>query len=634
MKEIAIMTADEMAAEMRTYECKLSHGFAFISYSHMDRAKVYPVVLGWMRAGYNIYIDLDFEKHGSDQHWVSQMRSTLARSTCCLAVCFKSLHYTYSYAALLELLTIRSGNTTNRHRGKLLCVDSVTLELVPSDQDEIPAPLETMYQEYFGHLKLSMGQRFAGQNIMERDTLLAGLDDWLFHMEPGTKARLLYSRISANQLMENIDETYTEGMREFFPYIARLIKNWFDSQNLNGNDISPQTDNRDRFAQVGVERIREPTVVPAPVAATPPPPALVPKPESAPMPKTTYKAGNASVSKQKNNPSPQPQSIQRPNPQPVPKVQPVSTPDMEIEDGVLVKYDGPGGDIAIPEGITKIGYEAFRGCKGLRTIIIPEGVTVIETLAFYGCLNLERIVLPETLSAIGECAFEDCESLISVIIPKGITRIDGRAFEFCINPLAHMFENMFNEGKASPIRYTGPKIPIGRQAFSGCKSLVSVTIPEGVTTIELGTFKGCKNLTSIKIPKSVTTIEFGAFSGCESLVSVTILEGVTTIGSETFEGCKNLTSIKIPKGVIAIDTHSFLGCASLVDVTIPEGVTRINDGAFADCQGLRYISIPVSVSRIADDAFWGSTDRLTIHTCARSYAHKYAKKHNIPVKLI
>lgn len=574
MKEIACMTADEMAAEIRNYECQLNHGFAFISYSHMDRAKVYPVVLGWIRAGYNIYIDLDFEKHGSDQHWVSQMRRTLARSTCRLAVCFKSLHYTYSYAALLELLTIRSGNTTNRHRGKLLCVDSVTLELVPSDQDEIPAPLEAMYQEYFDHLKLSMGQRFTGQNIMERDTLLEGLDDWLFHMEPGTKARLLYSRISANQLMENIDETYTEGMTEFFPYIARLIKNWFDSQNLNGNDISPQTDNRDRFAQVGVERIREPAGVSVPIAATFPPHAPVPKPESVPMPKATLKPVDVSVSEQKNNPSLHPWPTQRSNPQPVPKVQPVSTPDMEIEDGVLVKYDGPGGDIVIPEGITKIGLGAFCCCEELHRIIIPEGVTVIENGAFAGCSNMDSTVLPETLTTIGCEAYRECISLHSIAIPESVT-------------------------------------VIGQEAFRQCENLISVIIPEGITGIGYRTFAYCTCLRSVKIPKSMAMIGVRAFEGCKNLVSVTIPEGVTTIGAFAFYECK-----------------------SLVSVTIPEGVTIIGNSTFAYCPALRDISIPESVSHITEDAFWGSTDRLTIHTPAQSYAHEYAKEHNITVKLI
>ncbi len=39
--------------------------------------------------------------------------------------------------------------------------------------------------------------------------------------------------------------------------------------------------------------------------------------------------------------------------------------DFIIENGVLVKYTGNGGDVVIPDGVTDIGYEAFRKCKNL-----------------------------------------------------------------------------------------------------------------------------------------------------------------------------------------------------------------------------------------------------------------------------
>ena len=33
--------------------------------------------------------------------------------------------------------------------------------------------------------------------------------------------------------------------------------------------------------------------------------------------------------------------------------------DFVIENGVLTKYVGPGGDVAVPEGVTEIGENAF-----------------------------------------------------------------------------------------------------------------------------------------------------------------------------------------------------------------------------------------------------------------------------------
>ena len=59
-----------------------------------------------------------------------------------------------------------------------------------------------------------------------------------------------------------------------------------------------------------------------------------------------------------------------------------------IETGALTRYKGPGGDVTIPKGVTKIGRWAFEGCTGLTSVTIPEGVTEIGRHAFYGCKKL------------------------------------------------------------------------------------------------------------------------------------------------------------------------------------------------------------------------------------------------------
>ena len=58
--------------------------------------------------------------------------------------------------------------------------------------------------------------------------------------------------------------------------------------------------------------------------------------------------------------------------------------DFLIEDGVLVKYVGPGGDVVIPEGVTHIERFVFSGCRSLISVTIPEGVTSIGDHAFSG----------------------------------------------------------------------------------------------------------------------------------------------------------------------------------------------------------------------------------------------------------
>ena len=57
-------------------------------------------------------------------------------------------------------------------------------------------------------------------------------------------------------------------------------------------------------------------------------------------------------------------------------------------------------------------------------------------------------------------------------------------------------------------------IQIGKDAFSECKSLVSIELPNSLTSIGDGAFKKCDGLTSIVIPNSVSSIGYEAFKNC------------------------------------------------------------------------------------------------------------------------
>ena len=146
---------------------------------------------------------------------------------------------------------------------------------------------------------------------------------------------------------------------------------------------------------------------------------------------------------------------------------------------------------------------------------------------------------------------------------------------------------------------------IGDYAFSRCSSLTSITIPEGVTSIESGVFYGCSSLTSITIPEGVTSIESGVFYGCSSLTSITIPNGVTSIDYRAFYDCTSLTSITIPDGVTSIESGVFYDCTSLTSITIPEGVTSIGDKAFGSCNSLKVVAFLGEKPSINSSAFAG-----------------------------
>lgn len=65
--------------------------------------------------------------------------------------------------------------------------------------------------------------------------------------------------------------------------------------------------------------------------------------------------------------------------------------DFTIENGVLIKYNGNGGDVIIPSSVTSIGDDAFAWCAGITSVTIPESVTAIRMNAFLWCIELKDV---------------------------------------------------------------------------------------------------------------------------------------------------------------------------------------------------------------------------------------------------
>jgi hypothetical protein len=162
----------------------------------------------------------------------------------------------------------------------------------------------------------------------------------------------------------------------------------------------------------------------------------------------------------------------------------------------MAKFEIKDGVVIIPDGTTKIGYDAFKGCTSLESIIIPDSVKEIVGNAFYEYTSLESITIPESVTKIEECAFYGCTSLESIVVADGNPVYDSR---------------------------------------EGCNAIIETT----TNTL----IQGCKTTV---IPESVTKIGDDAFLGCTSLKSITIPESVTEIGSEAFYDCTSLVTINVP----------------------------------------------------------------------------------------
>ena len=315
--------------------------------------------------------------------------------------------------------------------------------------------------------------------------------------------------------------------------------------------------------------------------------------------------------------------------------------------------------IKIPSGVTAIPDYCFNHCLSLESVTIPEGVTTIGDGAFFGC-NLKELTLPSTVTMIEIGAFlsnNRCQSITcnattppnlgenvfgynastTVKVPlqsiaayrqaegwKGFANYyggemiaDGITYRIDDNgAMVAVAEATLTEANIpSSVEFEGnqyPVIKINDRVFSGNTNLMSVTLPESLTTLGDRAFYTCKSLKTIKIPSGVTAIPGHCFDGCSSLESVTIPEGVMTIGDVAFYAC-SINALTLPESLEKIGIGAFCNNCVLKSVNIPAKVKTIGAWAFSVC-GLTDLVIPEGVQTIGNEAFLYNNNLQSI-TC-------------------
>ncbi|MTS95996.1 leucine-rich repeat protein [Pseudoflavonifractor sp. BIOML-A1] len=248
---------------------------------------------------------------------------------------------------------------------------------------------------------------------------------------------------------------------------------------------------------------------------------------------------------------------------------------------VLRQFDKTATSVTVPEGVTALSEDVFKGCAGLETISLPDSLRTIGRGAFSGCAALKSITLPDDVTELPDATtsvngvFTNCSSLESVTMPSVTT--------------------------------------IGKYAFSGCSSLKSIDLPDTLTSVGQNAFRKA-GLTSIVIPASVTTLEQNSFATCADLASVVIPASVTSIGKNAFNGAlKKDGSALVMQGetVPTIDENAFKNVAATLTVYYPEAA---KDGYEAEVSftGKTKSGFALNVDKPAVTAYSGDTVKLAL----------------------
>jgi hypothetical protein len=252
-------------------------------------------------------------------------------------------------------------------------------------------------------------------------------------------------------------------------------------------------------------------------------------------------------------------------------------------------------NIKFPKNLTSIGKEAFLRCTGLTSIRFPKGLTSIGEWTFGLCTELEEIIVDENnpvFCSLDGVMFDKAMTTLvgfppgnkgKYSVPDGIMRIESGAFDWC--------------NKISSISLPQSLLSIETFMING-EQLTDITVNElnpnycsidGVLfdkeKKELLIYPKNKDKTDYTIPDGVLRIAYWAFSGCKRIVNIKLPESLELVGRFAFDGCEGLKAIILPINLQYVEDCAFIGCSNLETITLSRKTRILWDKACFDSTG-------------------------------------------------
>ena len=225
--------------------------------------------------------------------------------------------------------------------------------------------------------------------------------------------------------------------------------------------------------------------------------------------------------------------------------------------------------------------------------------------------DIKSVIIEPGVTKIGSHAFFMCNNLESVSIPEGVTTIEDRAF---------WQTSLKNITIPASVTQIGSTI---KEVFYQCYDLESITVANGNTAYRsvdgvLYTADGTtliqypqnKADTSYKMIDEATTIEFLAFNYTQNLETIDF-NNVTTIANKGVYGNQALKEIVL-ENVENIGSEAFSGNKKVTSVVLETTPASLGSSAFRSCTSLTSVTLPDDMKTFANGMFAQCSSLKTI----------------------
>lgn len=237
-------------------------------------------------------------------------------------------------------------------------------------------------------------------------------------------------------------------------------------------------------------------------------------------------------------------------------------------------------NISFPEGVTSIGKNVFLWSNWLKSVDIPSTVTNLNYdgstdkpyyNTFDGAFYLEKINVVS-----GNANYKSDNGILLGKLQDG----SGWMIINCPDNLSATTISKNN--------FTGTDIvAVGPTAFSACRNLTQIDLPDSITSINAGAFNKCYSLTSFTMPASVTSFH-GEFKACRNLTSIDFKNVVEITGAQLLT---SMTPAEIG------ETDPVYCRVSSLDLS---KVTDIGNGAFSNSKNLTSVTFNITAGTIVN----------------------------------